>query len=536
MAKKGISVARIEDIQRLLAQGHTDRFIARSVKCRRTKVAEVRRAGETVPASAFATLVETVPLWTEQLDWATILKEVGEGFELKRIWEEKAKESTSYPNFWKQLYRRYPHLLKATVTLRDFEPGTHCEVDYAGDKIEWVDANGVVHEAHVFLGILCYSQLIFAWASADEKSLNWLSAHQKMYAHFGGVPSVTVCDCLKTGVVKCHRYDPDLNPAYTELAGHYKTAVVPARPRHPKDKALIENAVRLVMRLFRFLYRRRRFFSLAEVNQALFEVVERIDTRPHTRFKISRKERWEAMEKPRLKPLPAHPFEPIEWKTAKVHPDSTIAVESATYSVPHQHRGKPVRVKLTPNHVEIYLGEARLAMHTRDRSRQGARVIDNSHLPENSQAYREGTPQMVLSQARFIHAELRELIDELFQQDTLGHLRRAQGLVRRASQELQAMGREGASPIILEAVRRMRLYNRVRVSFFSETLTALKKQRFHEGEDREIRRLPNNPMLRNGSEPKGESSVEEAATGVSHQAACQSPATAGTGITTSSQA
>lgn len=497
MAKKGISVARIEDIQRLIREGHTDRFIARSLKCRRTKAAEVRRAGAEVPASAFVTAVQTVPLWTERVDWASVLEDVGGGFELKRIWEEKAREITSYTNFWKQLYRRYPHLLKATVTLREFDPGTHCEVDYAGGRIEWVDRNGEVHEAHVFLGVLCFSQLIFATASSDEKSLNWLSAHQKMYTFFGGVPSVTVCDCLKNGVVKVHRYDPDLNPAYSELATHYKTAVVPARPRRPKDKALIENAVGLVMRLFRFLYRRRRFFSLAEVNQALLHVVERINSRPHTRFKISRKQRWEAQEKNRLKPLPAAPFEPIEWKTGKVHPDSTIAIESAIYSVPHQHRGKPVRVKLTPNHVEVYLGQERLAIHARDKSRQGARIVTNEHLPPNAQAYREGTPQMVLSQARFVNSDLHALIDELFQQDTLGHLRRAQGLVRKAYQEFQALGRDAGSPIITEAVRRMRLYSKVRVSFFTETLTALKKQRFHEAEDREIRRLPNNPMLRN---------------------------------------
>jgi len=497
MAKKGISVARIEDIQRLIREGHTDRFIARSLKCRRTKAAEVRRAGAEVPASAFATVVQTVPLWTERVDWASVLEDVGDGFELKRIWEEKAREITSYTNFWKQLYRRYPHLLKATVTLREFDPGTHCEVDYAGDRIEWVDRNGEVHEAHVFLGILCFSQLIFATASSDEKSLNWLAAHQKMYAFFGGVPNVTVCDCLKNGVVKVHRYDPDLNPAYSELAAYYKTAVVPARPRRPKDKALIENAVGLVMRLFRFLYRRHRFFSLAEVNQALSLVVERINSRPHTRFKISRRQRWEAQEENRLKPLPAAPFEPIEWKTAKVHPDSTIAIESATYSVPHQHRGKHVRVKLTPNHVEIYFGEARLTMHARDKSRKGARVILNEHLPPNAQAYREGTPRMVLSQARFVHADLHALIDDLFQKDTLGQLRRAQGLVRQAYQELQVLGRDGGSPIIAEAVRRMREYSKVRVSFFTETLTALKKQRFHEAEDREIRRQPNNPMLRN---------------------------------------
>lgn len=490
-------MACVQDIQRLIAQGHTDRFIARSVKCRRTKVAEVRKAGPEVPAAIFAKpIVEAPPIWTERVDWESVLKDIGEGFELKRIWEENAQETTSYTNFWKQLYRRYPNLLKATVTLREFEPGEYCEVDYAGDRIEWVDRNGEVHDAHVFLGILCFSQLIFATATSDEKSLSWLNNHQKMYGFFGGVPHVTVCDCLKTGVAKCHRYDPDLNPDYSELASYFKTAVVPARAYHPKDKALIENAVGLVMRLFRFVYRRRRFLSLAEVNEALASIVERINTRQHMRFKISRRERFESQEKAALKLLPEVPYEPIEWKTAKVHPDSTIGVESATYSVPYIHRGKHVRVKLTPNHIEVYIGQTRIKMHVRDRSRKGARVIDNADLPPNSQAYREGTPQAVLSQARFVHRDLHTLIDEIFQQDTLGNLRRAQGLVRRAYTELKAIGREASEKTIAEAVIRMRHYSKVRVSYFSETLAALNKQRFHKAEDREICRLPNNPMLR----------------------------------------
>lgn len=497
MAKNGISVARIEEIQRLINEGQTDRFIARALKCRRTKVAEVREAGALRPAAALVTAVETAPLWTERVDWAGVLRDISEGFELKRIWEEKALTLTSHSNFWKQLYRRYPYLLKATVTLREFDPGTHCEVDYAGDRIEWVDRNGEVHEAHVFIGILCFSQLIFAWASSDEKSQQWLSAHQRMYTFFGGVPQVTVCDCLKTGVAKCHRYDPDLNPSYSELARHYGTAVVPARPRHPKDKALAENAVGLTMRLFRFVYRRHRFFSLGEVNQALAQIVEHINAKPHTRFKISRRQRWEAQERGKLKTLPPLPYEPVEWKTARVHPDSTIAVDSATYSVPHQHRGKEVRVKLTPNHIEVYLHLERIKMHARDRSRKGARVIDNADLPLNSVAYREGTPYSVLSQARFVHPELHNLIDDLFQKDTLGNLRRAQGLVRRGYQELQVLGRDSASRHIIEAIKKMREYQRIRVSYFAETLTSLRKQNFAQETDREIQRLPNNPMLRN---------------------------------------
>jgi hypothetical protein len=497
VARNGISVARIEEIQRLIQEGQTDRFISRALKCRRAKVAEVRRTGALAAPSTLVIAKEAAPLWTERVDWPGVLKDIGGGFQLKRIWEEKASEVTSHSNFWKQLYRRYPYLLKATVTLREFDPGTHCEVDYAGDRIEWIDRNGEVHEAHIFIGVLCFSQLIFAWASCDETSQQWLSAHQKMYTFFGGVPHVTVCDCLKTGVSKVHRYDPDLNPSYAELAVHYATAIVPARPYHPKDKALAENAVGLVIRLFRFVYRRHRFFSLGEINLALTKTYERINLKPHTRFKISRRQRWQEQEKEKLKALPITPYEPVEWKTAKVHPDSTIAVDSATYSVPHAHRGKSVRVKLTPNHIEVFSGLERIKMHSRDRSKRGVRVIDNADLPLNSIAYREGTPSSILSQARFIQGELYDLIDDLFQKDTLGNLRRAQGLIRRAHLELQDLGRERASKNITKAINKMREYQRIRVSYFAECLIDLRKQTFEQAVDREIQRLPNNPMLRN---------------------------------------
>jgi transposase len=111
------------------------------------------------------------------------------------------------------------------------------EVDYAGDPIEWIDIRtGEIRKAWVFVAGLGFSQLLFAWAAEDMKSRNWLSSHRRMYTYYGGVPHVTVPDCLKQGVLKCHLYDPDLNPGYAQLATDYATAVVPARPDHPKDK------------------------------------------------------------------------------------------------------------------------------------------------------------------------------------------------------------------------------------------------------------------------------------------------------------
>jgi len=101
------------------------------------------------------------------------------------------------------------------------------------------------------------------------KSRNWLGSHRRMFHFYGGVPHVTVPDCLKQGVLKCHLYDPDLNPGYAQLAGEFSTAVVPARPGHPKDKAIVEGLVKILMRYARFPYRRTRFTSLAQINEAL---------------------------------------------------------------------------------------------------------------------------------------------------------------------------------------------------------------------------------------------------------------------------
>ncbi len=204
----------------------------------------------------------------------------------------------------------------------------------------------------MFIGILAHSQLLFAWSAENEKKINWLLAHQKMFAFFGGAPQVVVPDNLKTGVKKTQLYDPDLNPAYTELASDYGTAIVPARVRRPRDKALVENGVGLVMRLFRWVYRHYRFRSIFEINEALALITARINDRPHSRFRTSRRARFEAGERAALRPLPEIPFEQFEWKKAKVHPDCTVLLEGAYYSVPFVHRGKEVRVKVTPHQLE----------------------------------------------------------------------------------------------------------------------------------------------------------------------------------------
>ena len=362
-------------------------------------------------------------------------------------------------------------------SMSEFVPGDRCEVDYADDKVEWLEPKtGQIHQAPIFIGVLGFSRLIFAWASENENSDNWQQSHRKMFDAFGGVPHVTVCDILRHGVTKTHRHGPDINPGYAEIASHYMTAVVPFRPDHPKDKALVDGTTRIVMRAFQFMYRRHTFTSVTEINYALAHVVDRINRKTHPGIKTSRLERWVTQEKPVLKALPTVAFEAVEWKLVRVHPDCTVSLESAYYSVPHQHQGKKVRIKLSATHVEIFVDHESVAHHKRDFVRHGIRHIIPEHLPENAKAYREETPQNLLLQARFVTGSLRGVIEELFARDTLGNLRRAQGLIRRGSGEIRDYGRENAEPRIRETIEQMRRFNNFGVRYFEATLRQLRQK------------------------------------------------------------
>jgi Mu transposase-like protein len=512
MGVRSVTVGRYEEIRRRLAEGRGIREIARALSCSRDTVREVR---DGIRQSPDAPKSSADPLWMLQLDWPAIVHDLGLGHPLKFIWEERAQHLTTYSNFWKQFYRKFPQYRQASVTAREFAPGERVEVDYAGDSLEWVELKtGEIRKAFVFVSGLGFSHLLFAWAAEDMKSRNWLGSHRRMYSFYGGVPHVTVPDCLKQGVLKCHLYDPDLNPGYAQLAGEFSTAVVPARPGHPRDKAIVEGLVKILMRYVRFRYRRTRFSSLAQINQALADCVERINLRRHTRFGVSRRERFETMEKSALKPLPIGELEYADWKDATLHPDCYLYIEGDYYSAPHIHRHKKLRIKITENHVEIFLNLERLAIHPRSRHRNGKRIFIDAHFPLASQAYYEATPQKLLSQSRFIHPDLNELFVDLLNADLFGNLRRCQGFVRSCTKELNTAGHEIARERIAAAITTMRRYNKFRVPYFQALLAQARKQIRKPEDDREIVRRPGNPMLRyvGGADQPTDSSTAVAST------------------------
>ncbi|MDP2323711.1 MAG: IS21 family transposase [Gammaproteobacteria bacterium] len=494
MARRKLTVDRYQDIERRLVEGRSVREIASALGCSRRTIRLIRDGQK---ASPEAPKPSSDPLWMLQLDWPTIIHDLGLGHPLKFLWEEKAQHLTTYSNFWKQFYRKFPQYRAASVTAREFAPGERVEVDYAGDPLEWVEiTTGEIHKAWVFVAGLGFSQLLYAWAAEDMKSRNWLGAHRRMYAFYGGVPHVTVPDCLKQGVLKCHLYDPDLNPGYADLAAQFATTVVPARARKPRDKAIVEGLVKILMRYVRFRYRHQRFTSLTEINRALAECIERINARRHSRFGVSRRERFETLERAALKPLPQHDVVYGEWKDAKLHADCYVVVEGDYYSAPHRHRHKKLRVKISENQVEIFLQLERLAIHPRSRHRNGKRIKIEAHFPPASQAYYEATPQRLLSQSRFIHPDLHQLFVELFNADVYGNIRRCQGFVRTCTKEINQSGHELASQHIAVAIATMHRYAKFRVPYFQALLAQARQQALQPQAGRDIVRRPGNPMLR----------------------------------------
>jgi transposase len=218
---------------------------------------------------------------------------------------------------------------------------------------------------------------------------------------FGGVPAALVPDNLKSGVTKAHRYEPALNPAYQDFAEHYGLAILPARVRKPRDKAKVEVAVQVVERWILAALRNRRFFSLAELNGAIRELLEHINRRPFKKREGSRASFFHEIERAALRPLPAQPYQYATWKKAKVHLDYHVEIERAYYSVPYRLIGQTVDVRLTAHTLEIFHRQKLVAAHGRAVKR-GVFATTAEHRPERHTAVVELTHERLQEQAALV--------------------------------------------------------------------------------------------------------------------------------------
>jgi transposase len=341
MAQERLTMRKIAEVLRLKWECQlSNRAIARSCSISHSTVSEyLRRAQEAglswpLPAELDEdTLYELLfPKATRNPssrvipcpDWSWIHTELRKkSVTLRLLWVEYREahpDGYGYSQFC-ALYREWSKHLNPSMRL-SHKGGEKVFVDYAGQTVPLVDPHsGEVHETQIFIGVLGASNYTYAEAQESQQLANWIGAHVRLFAFLGGVPEIVVPDNLKAGVKHPSRYEPDLNPTYQDLAEHYGIAVIPARPRKPKDKAKVEVGVQVVERWILARLRNHTFFSLADLNRAIRELFDELNTRPMEHLERSRRELFEELDKPALGPLPEQPYEFADWKKATVNID-----------------------------------------------------------------------------------------------------------------------------------------------------------------------------------------------------------------------
>jgi transposase len=221
----------------------------------------------------------------------------------------------------------------------------------------------------------------------------------RAFEYFGGVTEITVPDQLKSAVAVPDRIDPDLNPTFAEFGEHYGTAVIPARPRKPKDKAKVESAVQVAQRWLLARLRNVTFFSLEDLNVALAPLLEQLNDAPFQKLEGTRRSVYEAVDKPALRPLPMHRFEPSTWKKATVHIDHHVEYDGRYYSVPHALVGTKLWVRATASAIELLVDSKRVASHSRSYSTKGTYVTLDAHRPKSHRQYGAWPPTRIIAWA-----------------------------------------------------------------------------------------------------------------------------------------
>jgi transposase len=291
-------------------------------------------------------------------------------------------------------------------------------VDYAGKKPSVIDpGTGELIEVELFVAALGASHLIYAEATLTQQGSDWISSHVRALEYLGGVPKVLVCDQLKSGVAVACRYEPGLQRTYEELARHYQTTILPARPRSPKDKAKVEVAVQVAERWILARLRDESFFSLRELNDRIAELLEEINGRVMRGYDATRRELFERYDRPYLMPLPADRFVFCRWKKAKVNVDYHVAYEKHFYSVPHALLHETVEIRATEHSLEIYHKGRRVASHRRS-LQKGRHTTEPAHMPVAHRKHAEWSPSRLIRWGATIGPATASLIEAILEERT----------------------------------------------------------------------------------------------------------------------
>jgi transposase len=341
------------------------------------------------------------------------------GVTLQRLWEEyRSDHANGYG--YSQFCFHYQHWRSSSeLTMHmSHKSGEKMFVDFTGKKLSIVNRQtGEITDVEVFVSILGASQLTYVEAVASQKKDDWIKVNENALHYFGGVPGAIVPDCLKAAVNNGNKYEPDINPEYLDFARHYQTTILPARPHHPKDKALVENAVRIVYAWIFASLRNRIFHSLEELNLAIGEELEKYNNRPMQKLKISRKELFNEIEKTALKPLPTEKYVIRKFKQLKAQFNYHIYLseDKHYYSLPYRYRGKTIDVIYTDTVVELFLKNKRIAFHKRNKIPNSYTTL-KEHMPSHHQLISNWHPQRLINWAQSIGESVKQVVEQILNQ------------------------------------------------------------------------------------------------------------------------
>jgi transposase len=431
MPRKRLTMRKIREVLRLKAAGLNIREIAASTGAARTTVYEylVRADGaglswplpegvddEALEARLFPPATAELATRRPVPEWREVHREMrsGKHVTLRLLWLEWKE---GHPDGWgySQFCAHSERWLDCQdVVMRlSYPAGERMFVDFSGDKVPITDATtGEVSEAEVFVAVLGCSGMLYVEATRDQGLGSWLMAHVHAFEAYGGVTVATTPDNLKSGVTKACYYDPGINRSYSDLADHYGTVVLPTRTYRPRDKAAVEAGVLVVERWVLAPLRKLQFFNLAEVNKAIRQKVAELCQRPFRGEPTSRRELFEELERPALKPLPATRYELAEWKKVTVNIDYHVEHDRHYYSVPYTLVHQKLELRATSSVIEVYRGGRRVASHPREHGRRRY-LTDPAHMPPSHRAHLEWTPSRLVEWARTVSPHAAALAEKI---------------------------------------------------------------------------------------------------------------------------
>lgn len=344
-----------------------------------------------------------------------IVQELGKKHVTRQLlWEEYRRSCPDGYEYSQFCYHLQMYTADTELAMHlEHEPGERLFVDFAGDRPHLSDpVTGKEKPVELFVAVFPASGLIYAEATESQKIEHFMTGVRHSMEYAGGAPRIIVPDNLKAAVTKPDKYEPEVNSTFEDFSAYYGCVVIPARPKKPKDKALVEAAVNVVYNRVLAPLRKQRFATLDEFNDAIAEYLDLLNDREMKKIRMSRRKRFDQLEARHLRPLPQRPYVIRRFvPSATVQPNYHVyfSPDKHYYSVPYRHRRKKVRIAYTDREVEIYHNNERIAVHRRVPG-EHQYTTTSDHMPSQHRVMGEWNPRRLLDWAQDIGPQTRKLV------------------------------------------------------------------------------------------------------------------------------